>query len=63
MIQLKFAEHSARPTTVIEIWSDGLFLGMIYPQVSGIRVVSKYLEPSSVRFDPAAPPVVEIRLP
>lgn len=63
MVQFKLAEHGGRPTGIVEIWNNGLLLGVIYPQEWGIRVVSKFLSERSVDYDSRVPPVVEIRLP
>ena len=63
MVTFKLAQHSGRPTGIVEIWNNGLLLGVIYPQEWGIRVCSKFMEESSISYNSAVPPVLEIRLP
>lgn len=47
MITLKPAKHIINrlvEKTVIEIWDDAKFIGVIYPSLRGVKIISKYIE-------------------
>lgn len=48
---------------VIEIRDGDRFMGAIYAQEWGIRIVSRYMEEDRILFDGAIPPVLEVHLP
>jgi hypothetical protein len=64
MITFKLGQHSIRDSQVVEILgAGGILLGTIYPEESGIRLVSKYLDDDSVEMSTGFPPVLEVKLP
>lgn len=47
MITLKPAKHIINrlvEKTVIEIWDGQKFIGVIYPSLRGVKIISKYIE-------------------
>lgn len=47
MITLKPAKHIINrlvEKTVIEIWDGKKFIGVIYPSLRGVKIISKYIE-------------------
>lgn len=64
MTQFRIKEHDIRNCQVVEILDEyGSLLGVLYPQEHGLRLVSKYLDPRQVKFDPVVPMALEIVLP
>lgn len=64
MTQFRILEHGIRNAQVIELLdSEGNLLGVLYPLEGGVRLVSKYLDPRQVKFDPVVPMALEIALP
>jgi hypothetical protein len=49
MTTLKLGEHKYRDAAIIEIWDGDEFLGSVYPEDRGVRVVSKY--PMEIKHD------------
>jgi hypothetical protein len=49
MAILKLTEHKYRDTAIIEIWDGDEFLGSVYPEDHGVRVVSKH--PMEIKHD------------
>jgi len=44
----------------VEVWHDGKFIGSVYAQEDGLRIVSKYLD--GVEHEAAMPPSIVIKL-
>lgn len=61
MTKLKLAPHSRLNDTIVEIWQcdeNGLekeMIGVVYPSSNGVKIISKYLENSSVSIDRSPP--------
>jgi len=49
MTTLKLGEHKYRDAAIIEIWDGDEFLGSVYPEDRGVRVVSKH--PMEIKHD------------
>jgi hypothetical protein len=49
MTVLKLGEHKYRDAAIIEIWDGDEFLGSVYPEDRGVRVVSKH--PMEIKHD------------
>jgi hypothetical protein len=42
MIEFRQAQHTQRPTDVVEVWVDGDMLAVIYPhREDGIKIISQ----------------------
>jgi hypothetical protein len=54
-VDFRIETHHNRNALVIEVWVDGKFRATVYPEDSGIRVVSRYF--SSIQYTPGLDPL------
>ena len=63
MIIFKLAHHHIRNVEIVEIHLNGILVGVLYPEKWGVRLVSKFLEESSISVDLDQPRAINVKLP